>query len=159
MREEQGRCSDFFVKGWDPIFSTKREFNDFIPWKERKIAVLGGVGFVEAEGDDLSSFVSEYEDEVFDSSIQEVKEFMKGAASLAALEQGQGPAGFQRGAWIDEKYWDVSTNDLGGKNSENPAWEMDIVDVEQEAKECYNQKGRVTTATGIYRRLKLQVLS
>lgn len=164
MGGEQVECLDFFAKEWNPIFFTERNLKEDTPWRERKdtsvevieppifsternleVEVLeGGNGNLpgpgHAEVDDFESFLWDCEDSVPGCNIAEVENFVKGCASLADLRSGKGPAGERQEAWFDERSSAPLTGDLG------------MPDVEHE-----DQKVRVTTATGIYRRFQVQV--
>jgi hypothetical protein len=93
--EESVYCRNWYVKKWDPIFFTKRDFIDYEPYLERRTCP-------DTEGNNLDIFLQDYEDSVPSCKVGEVEEFCEDAR-VDDLKFDNSIADKTRLAWFDQR--------------------------------------------------------
>jgi hypothetical protein len=120
--DREGTPSKYLTKEWVPIFSKDRNFKEDGSWKHKF-----------ADGDDVGSFLQEYEGSLPCFRAEEIERYCQGA-SLDDLQSGAGSAGQRRAAWLDDRSCEGLPSSSCVRKYENPL-----------------------TATGLYRHLKIPV--
>ncbi|KAF2181077.1 hypothetical protein K469DRAFT_590492 [Zopfia rhizophila CBS 207.26] len=95
----------WYTKEWNPIFSTDRDFRDYGSYVECTRRP-------DREGNNLGTFLQDYEDSVPSCKVEEVEEFCQDT-HLDVLKSGDGTAD-RRTAWLDDRSFPrLETNSKG----------------------------------------------
>jgi hypothetical protein len=132
LQEPLPRTRNPFAKEWDPIFSQDRDHNDDSSFVEARRCIFSTDrtenpdDFVEETGQEnvadengISTFLCDFDDSMALVQVDEVKEFCE-KVSLRALKSGDGPAGYGRASWVDDRHFSRQESAWCARKYDNP---------------------------------------